>query len=237
MRFSFDLHIHTCLSSCADIDMTANNIVGMAKLIGLDIIAITDHNSTLNCSAVVAASKRLNGPLIIPGVELETVEGIHTVILFPFLDAAAAANSEIQKMLPMLKDKGDIQRQKITDEFDNIIGYEQKALFLPTTLGIYDVKSFADSYGGVAFPAHIDRQSHGVLSVLGGVDELMGFSALEVTKYAPQQLVQEYLQKGYKILQNSDAHSLHLINESVNFLELLALDTDKVINSIKDKKR
>jgi len=91
MRYYYDFHIHTCLSPCCDDDMTPNNIVQMAKLIGLDAIAITDHNSCLNCRAAIEASKRISGPLVIPGMELETSESVHIVILFPDIDSAEKA--------------------------------------------------------------------------------------------------------------------------------------------------
>ena len=84
MKYYYDLHLHSCLSPCGDMDMTPNNIVGMAKLLGLDVIALTDHNSTLNCQAVIKVGKE-NGLCVIPGMELTTAEEIHVVCLFPTL--------------------------------------------------------------------------------------------------------------------------------------------------------
>ena len=82
MKYYYDLHLHSCLSPCGDMDMTPNNITGMAKLLGLDIIALTDHNTCRNCEATIAAGKE-NGVVVVPGMELTTSEDIHAVCLFP----------------------------------------------------------------------------------------------------------------------------------------------------------
>ena len=72
-ELSYDLHIHSCLSSCGDDDMTPGNIVGMAAIKGLDVIAVTDHNSCRNCPAVLKLAEQY-GVLAIPGMELTTAE-------------------------------------------------------------------------------------------------------------------------------------------------------------------
>ena len=81
-RVYYDLHLHSCLSPCGSEDMTPNNIVNMAKLMGYDMIALTDHNSCLNCEATVTVGKR-NGLTVVPGMELCTAEDAHTICLFP----------------------------------------------------------------------------------------------------------------------------------------------------------
>ena len=87
MKVYYDLHIHTALSPCGDNDMTPCNIVGLAALCGLDVIAVTDHNSALNCAAVEKAGREA-GIIVLSGMELETAEEVHVVLLFP---SAAAA--------------------------------------------------------------------------------------------------------------------------------------------------
>ena len=90
MKYYYDLHMHSCLSPCGDMDMTPNNIVGMSKLLGLNIIALTDHNSVLNCEAVIKLAKE-NDILAIAGMELTTMEEIHVVCLFPTFEQGQAA--------------------------------------------------------------------------------------------------------------------------------------------------
>lgn len=86
-ELSYDLHIHSCLSPCGDDDMTPGNIVGMAAIKGLDVIAVTDHNSCRNCPAVLKLAEQY-GVLAIPGMELTTAEEVHAVCLFSELSAA-----------------------------------------------------------------------------------------------------------------------------------------------------
>ena len=87
VELSYDLHIHSCLSPCGDDDMTPGNIVGMSAIKGLDVIAVTDHNSCRNCPAVLKLAEQY-GVLAIPGMELTTAEEVHAVCLFSELSAA-----------------------------------------------------------------------------------------------------------------------------------------------------
>ena len=96
MKYYYDLHLHSCLSPCGDMDMTPNNITGMAKLLGLDIIALTDHNTCRNCEATIAAGKE-NGVVVVPGMELTTSEDIHAVCLFPNLERRDRASASARE--------------------------------------------------------------------------------------------------------------------------------------------
>lgn len=108
MKYRYDLHIHTCLSPCGDDDMTPDNIVQMAKLAELDIIAITDHNSTENVRAVVKASAKYDGPVVVPGMELETQENVHIVLLFPSVEDAEAAGKYVEEKRFKIANRVDI---------------------------------------------------------------------------------------------------------------------------------
>ena len=100
MGFSYDLHIHSCLSPCGDDDMTPPNIANMAALLGLDLSAVTDHNSCRNAGAVMEAARMLGLPLrVLPGMEVTTAEEVHVVCLFPELAAAQAAGEEVEAAL------------------------------------------------------------------------------------------------------------------------------------------
>ena len=100
MIFQCDFHIHSVLSPCADALMTPANIVNMARLQGLDVIAVTDHQSCGNCAATMDTAKKLGGPLVIPGLEAESAEEIHLICLFPDLDAAQKMTDLIRLHLP-----------------------------------------------------------------------------------------------------------------------------------------
>ncbi len=234
MKFYYDLHIHSCLSPCAEDDMTPGNIAGMAKLIGLDVIAITDHNCCLNCRAVAEASKLIAGPLVLPGMELETSENVHMVILFPDFDSAERASEEVGKTLFRIDNRPDIYgNQIICDSFDKERGRLEQLLVVSSQLGVYDAVAFAQKYGGVAYPAHIDRPSNGILGILGNIDEDMGFSAVEFSATAPEELKSEYFNRGYTILSDSDSHNLGSLSDRINYLELDRLSAEDVIKAIK----
>jgi len=234
MKFYYDFHIHTCLSPCADDDMTPCNIVGMAKLVGLDVIAITDHNSCLNCRAIMEASKEIDGPLVIAGMELETSENVHIVMLFPDVERAESASEEIFKTLFKIKNRPDIYgNQIIANSDDTERGRLDQLLVVSSELGVYDAVAFAEEYGGVAYPAHIDRPSNGILGILGNIDEDMGFTAVEFSATAPDELNKEYKSRGYNIVSDSDSHNLGSLSDRINYLELDRLSAEDVIKAIK----
>lgn len=233
MRAYYDLHIHSALSPCGDEDMTPCNIVGMAKLIGLDVIAVTDHNSAGNCAAVVEAGKRA-GLVVLPGIELETSEEVHVLMLFDEVSSAEACSAEIaSRRLKIANDEEIYGRQLYLDSKDEVSGVESELLITATSIGVYEASELAKAYGGIALPAHIDRPSHGIIQMLGDIDEHMRFTAVEISRFAPDEFVESWKQRGYAVLRNSDAHYLHELNEkTVNFLELDELGARAVIEKL-----
>ena len=95
-RYYYDFHIHSCLSPCGDDDMTPANIVGTATLAGLNIVALTDHNTAKNCPAFFKFAKKC-GIVAVAGMELTTSEDIHIICLFEKLDDAMSFDKEIEK--------------------------------------------------------------------------------------------------------------------------------------------
>jgi histidinol phosphatase-like PHP family hydrolase len=222
MKVFYDLHIHSCLSPCADNDMTPNNIAGMAKLKGLQVIALTDHNSCKNCPAFFEACRKQNITPI-AGMELTTAEDIHLVCLFPTLDSATAFDKAVKKKRFLIKNRTDIfGEQIIMDGSDNIIGYEENLFPNATTLTIEASYALASEYGAVIYPAHVDRFSNGIISTLGTFPDTPPFVCAELKEpSAYEKLAQSYpvlAQK--KIIIGSDAHFLWDISEAVNNLEL-----------------
>ena len=120
--FPYDLHVHSCLSPCADNDNTPNNLAGMGYLNGLKIMALTDHNSARNCPAFFAAAERY-GIVPVPGMELTTAEDIHVVCLFPSLEDALAFNDAVDEKRIRIPNRKDIfGDQLILDAEDEVIG-------------------------------------------------------------------------------------------------------------------
>jgi len=217
---TYDFHIHTCLSPCADDDMTPANIVMMAALKGLDVIAITDHNTCRNCKAAIEIGKK-NNILVLPGMELTTSEEVHVICLFAELEDAMMFDSYVYERLIKVKNKESIfGNQLVVDEDELVLEREEYLLINATTIGFSDVYNVVTAYHGVMIPAHIDKSSNSVISNLGFLPPDSRFSCVELTKLENRDLFipnNPYLQKCRAIL-DSDAHNLGQISEPVHVL-------------------
>ena len=221
MKLYYDFHIHSCLSPCGDEEMTPNNLVNMAQLSGLSAIALTDHNACGNCAAAAAVAAEI-GLTFLPGMELCVAEEAHVVCLFPTVEAALSFESAVMPTLPPVQNRPDIfGEQQLRDSEDRVVGLYPTLLTTASGISVDEVLKLARSYGGTAFPAHIDRPSYSVTAALGDVPPL-GFGAIEITKSGDVSTLQEqYAEVKNKILlQNSDAHRLEDIQEAGPFLEL-----------------
>ena len=221
-RYYYDLHIHSCLSPCADNDMTPNNIAGMAALAGLNIVALTDHNSSRNCPAFFAAARK-NGIIPVAGMELTTAEDIHVVCLFEELENALRFNDEVDSKRIRIPNRIDIfGDQLLMDENDQVIGTEADFLSNATQITVEAVPELVARYQGFCFPAHIDREANGMIATLGTFPENSGFSCAEL--HDPEKEA-EY-RKRYpalaemRIVADSDAHYLWDIRDKTCFAEL-----------------
>ena len=221
MRLSYDLHIHSCLSPCGDEDMLPSNIVGMAALKELDVIAVTDHNSCGNCPAVMKLAEAY-GVTAIPGMELTTEEEVHVVCLFPELDNAMEFDKYVhQCMMPFPNDEEGFGRQLFVDEYDNIISKEPYLLINATSIDFESVHGLVTKYGGIMIPAHIDKSSTSLLSNLGFIPPDSKFTCAEVKHIGFMDKILDanpYL-KSCNIIHDSDAHYLEHIHEPEFFIE------------------
>lgn len=234
MKVAYDFHIHTALSPCGDDDMTPNNIVNMAILKGLDVIAITDHNTCGNTLACIECARDTN-LLVLPGMEVETAEECHLVCIFKDIDSARNMEEEIKAHLPRIKNRPDIfGHQLYMDKDDNIIGEEERLLVTATTLSIGRVVDLVSSFGGVSFPAHIDKSSYSIISNLGFIDDSYGFATAEIKN--PNnigKLYDEHKLSRFKIIHNSDAHYLWDISERIYFLDVPTLTAKGIVDIIR----
>ena len=237
MKYYYDLHLHSCLSPCGDMDMTPNNLVNMAKLLGLDVIALTDHNTSLNCEAAMKVGEEV-GVLVIPGMELTTSEDIHAVCLFPTLEKALKWNAYVDENRIKIKNKVHIYgRQVIMNENDEETGEIEHLLIPATNISIMNAHKLVKEFGGVCFPAHIDRDSLSILSVLGEIDESCGFTAAELadkSKLATLRVLHPILDS-LRIVTDSDAHYLENMREAENFMELPELTRESVLGYLDGK--
>lgn len=221
-RYYYDLHVHSCLSPCADDDMTVCNIAGMAALNGLQIVALTDHNTCGNCPAFYRAAKK-NGIIPVAGMELTTSEEIHVVCLFPELDSAMAFDAEVRMHRMRIANRPDIFGEQLyLDENDMVTGKEEFLLPPATALSLEDGYALVQKNGGVCWPAHVDRTSNGILAILGDLPETPPFACVEYANGANREIAEARYPalKGKRVLCDSDAHHLWDIAEAEHYFEL-----------------
>lgn len=234
ISLSYDIHIHSCLSPCGDKDMTPCNIAGMAFLNKLDIIALTDHNSAKNCPAFKSAAENY-GLIPLFGMELTTVEEVHVVCLFDRLEAALEWDSFVyNKIIPVKNDPEIFGTQTILDKNDEIIKTEPLLLINATNISFLKVFELIKPFGGIAFPAHVDKQANSLISNLGFVPPEADFHTAEIKNISKKDSIlnaHPYF-KDCNIISNSDAHYLTDINTDVNYLSVEERSAAAVINSL-----
>lgn len=222
MKFAVDLHIHSALSPCGDEDMTPNNIVNMALIKGLDIIAVTDHNSAANLPAVLEVGKK-QGLMIVPGIEVQTKEEVHIICLFRTLQSALKLDEIIYNCLPDIPNNEEVfGRQLIMNSEDQIVGKVDKLLISSCALSVNDVFILANGLGGVCIPAHVDRPAYSITANLGFIPPSLKVKTVELSKKDSPEIIMKrhpFLKK-YDYIISSDAHYLWDISEREFFVEM-----------------
>lgn len=238
MKLYYDFHLHSCLSPCGDNDMTPYNLVNMAKILGLDAIALTDHNTAQNCRAAMKVGKSV-GVTVIPGMELCTSEEVHVVCLFDGPENAESFSDYVLSTVPPVKNRPEIfGDQLIMDAEDGIIGTQELLLTTASGISADDVVKAVGEYGGFCYPAHIDRNSYSIISNLGMITPEMNFTAVEMTENADRD---EYAAK-YPIIKNmsvyvsSDAHYLENMREASHTLEAEENSIKAILNAMKNSR-
>lgn len=235
MLLHADLHIHSALSPCADNDMTPNNIVNMAWIKGLDVIAITDHNSAENIIAVQECANRL-GVIMIPGMEVETSEEIHMLCLFPNVAAAVDLQQELYASLSKRQNRDDVfGEQWVMDAQDKRVRKVDHLLLTATALDLYSLTDQVSKAGGVAVPAHIDRQSYSILASLGTLPADLGCPWAEVSRDCDVALLHAQYPEvaSYPLMRSSDAHHLGSILERVQPIYVEERSVHGVIDALR----
>lgn len=215
--------------------MTPYNLVNMAKLLGYDIIALTDHNTALNCPAAVEVGESV-GITVVPGMELCTAEEIHTVCLFPEVKCALDFSDYVHSHMPAIKNKTEIfGDQLVTDATDNVIATQERLLTVASDIAVENVSQVVAEFGGIVYPAHIDRNSYSVISVLGTLYPELNFKAAELTPKADDREYEESypILKEMKIIHSSDAHYLENMLEPKFSVELKDCSPKAVIDFFK----
>ena len=229
MKCYYDFHIHSCLSPCADMDMTPHSIAGMSYINGLNAIAVADHNCARNIRAVSKAAEQY-GICTVPAIEAESAENIHLLCLFPDIEAAEEMGALLESHLPPIKNRPDIFGEHwIMNELDEKAGQIDALLINATDLTIEQIKEETQNRGGICVAAHIDREKNGIVAILGCVPDNMNFSTLELSDTAGDRKKDAK----YKYITNSDAHTLTDISQKVNFLEVEEINIQEILKKLK----
>ncbi|MDI6801150.1 MAG: PHP domain-containing protein [Thermodesulfovibrionales bacterium] len=210
-RFIADLHIHTCLSPCAEIDMTPRRIIDRAVKKGLDIIAISDHNSADNIGVTVKMAEG-RGIKVFPSMEITSMEEAHVIAIFSSIEEAVEMQKLIFKGLPDRKAEERLSGyQLVVNEKDEIINFCRKHLLGASDMSIKTLVQTVHSLGGICIASHVDRGSFSVTSQFGFIPEDVAFDALEISyntdKEKAEVMLSEY--KSIPWIKSSDAHHLN----------------------------
>lgn len=215
--------------------MTPNNIINMAFIKELDIISVTDHNTAGNLKSIFSVAQKL-GVVVVPGIEVNTKEEIHVLCYFEDIEDCLKFSKVIYESLPNVSVKEEMfGKQCYLDDEDNLIKKEKKFLLSACGYGIKDVYKLVENLGGVVVPAHIDKKSYSVLSVLGFLPFDVEVTAVEVTKNFDQTKYSKLIKENIKKIRNSDAHYLEHINEPENFMDLEDKTASSVVKYLKRK--
>jgi 3',5'-nucleoside bisphosphate phosphatase len=209
-KFVADLHVHSVLSPCGEIEMTPRQIIMYAAALGIDIVAITDHNASENVKAALDAARNC-GITVIPGMELQTREEIHVICLFPDFAALGDWQTVINQKLPNLKNNETIfGAQFIVDAEDELVAIDERMLLASTDISVEDAVVGVSKCGGICIAAHVDRPSYSVLSQLGFIPEGVNFAALEISRrITPREAYDRFpMTQSFPLITSSDAHRI-----------------------------
>ena len=234
MQAYCDLHIHSCLSPCGADDMTPWNLVGMAKVKGLDVIALTDHNCALNVPQAVIAGREY-GVEVIPGMEVTSKEEVHILAYFDSVEADLAFGEEIHAHLPDVMNKQELfGNQTVIGENDEPVACADKLLINATDLTLAQICALTAKHGGINVPAHINRGANSMIGSLGIMPSLPEYPVVEVYWRIP---CPAYATKGRFVLNSSDAHRLEDISERQFTLDVVEPTAKAVLTLLRGKQQ
>lgn len=208
--FRADLHVHTVLSPCADLEMQPPLIINEAKNLGINLIAITDHNASANVESVQKAAEKYN-ITVLPGMELQTKEEVHVLCLFDTLTQISKFQNLVDAKLPKFKNNAEFfGEQLVVDENGDFLRKEEQLLITSAAISLNEAFELVTELGGLLIPAHINRKVNGLLEILGFVPPDIPFPALEISRQlTPTEARKKFPQiENYNIIQNGDVHRL-----------------------------
>lgn len=203
-----DLHIHTVLSPCGDLEMSPIKIIEKAREKGLDIIGITDHNTTRHCNLIGNLAQK-EGIFVMMGAEVTTCEEVHCLTFFENTEKLSEFQLYLETHLPPIpNDSNKFGYQVVVDENEQIIDEIEFLLLSALDQSIEQVEKKVHSLGGIFIPAHIDRPSYSIISQLGFIPKDLFIDGIEISAKCKIESVMPFLANHMEktIIRNSDAH-------------------------------
>jgi len=233
--FRADLHVHTCLSPCGELDVTPRGIVRVSREKGIDVVAICDHNSAENVRGVRKAAER-TGLTVLAGMEVTTVEEVHLLAIFDHEDQVLKLQEEVYEyLLPGENDEDLFGIQIVANERDEVEGVVTKLLIGGTTLPLNKLVERIHQLGGLAVASHIDRESYSLVGQLGIIPEDLAVDALEVSPLGSIEDVRTQVPgvDRFPIITSSDAHRLEEIGRVRTTFLLEEATVDEIRKGLK----
>lgn len=234
LQVAADLHLHSCLSPCADITMLPGEVASRLLARGVRIASLTDHNSACNAYAFCRVFEQA-GIVFVPGIEVTTAEEVHVLCYFEDLPALWGFARRLVACYPRVaNDPERFGYQLVCNERDEFVGQFPFLLSMASLLSLDDLRGLVDAFGGVAVPSHMDRR-YGLLYQLGIVTEDMAFPTYEVAHKVNMAKVAAQLPDSPQFVSNSDAHNLDSISPPRYMLELQAATVHEVLLALQHK--
>lgn len=229
-RFKADLHIHTVLSPCGDLEMSPSNIIRAAKSKQLDLIGITDHNTTRQCAVIRELGLR-EGIYVLCGAEVTTKEEAHCLAFFDTTESLEAFQEYLDAHLPDVKNNPDLFGYQVAvDAEDNIFFEEDRSLVSAIDQSIEKIEETIHSLNGIFIPAHVNKGKNSVISQLGFIPDDLKFDALELSKHISREefISQNKYLRNNVFIKSSDAHLPELIGETTTLFVMEALNFEEI---------
>lgn len=233
--FKSDLHIHSCLSPCADLDMSPKAIVERSLEQGLDIIAVCDHNSAENVAASIRAGK--HGLRVLPGMEICSKEEVHVLAIFETVEQALSMQDIVYKHLKGTNRPELFGDQVIANEFDEVDGFNDRLLIGATSMGVEEIVKETGRFGGLSIASHVDRPSFSILGQLGFIPPDLELDAIEVSDSSRWEAMRHEAIGTEKlpVVTSSDAHFLSDIGKVYTLLFLEAPNIEEMRMALSGK--
>ena len=235
-KYKIDLHIHSCLSPCADLTMLPSLIIEEAKKKNLDCIGISDHNSAENVQAIKSAGKK-QGILVIGGMEITTREEVHILAFFETDKALREMQNTVYTNLSGENNEDIFGEQLVVDDHDVILGSCTRLLLGAASLSLEETVDAVNNLDGIAIASHIDREMFSIIGQLGYIPDKLDLHALELSPNYDFNKNINFNCLGYSVVRFSDAHYLQDIGKTSTTLLLPALSFSDIKKTLQSEDR